>query len=75
MPEQVAVQTIGGADKMNAEFQMTTRDYGLVAEISCVAADNNHPNQGDLRHYIDKLLNALGNWEHVEVVIKTVEKS
>jgi hypothetical protein len=58
---------------MSSEFKMTSKDYSVVAEIACVNDSDDYPNHGDLRHAIDRLMHSLGNWDHVDITIKTVK--
>lgn len=58
-----------------SEFCMAAKDYGMSIEVNCTNDSGCYPNQTDLRTALDRLIFTLGHWEHVDVVIKTVEEA
>lgn len=54
------------------EFKYKSRDYSLEVEVVCKSTDDAYPNQAYLREAINKLIQALENWDEVYVSVKSI---
>jgi hypothetical protein len=59
-----------GEQIYTAKFFMQSKDYGMSVFVKAHSLDSS-PNQADLRNALDAMINAIGNWDNFDIIIKS----